>query len=229
MKILIADDQSLFVEGLRHLLVTQGFEVVGTASDGLETLVKARSLHPDVILMDIQMPGHDGLTATKRIKEELPGTKVIVLTVSAEDEDLFEALKSGASGYLLKNLDAAELCDLLSRSDRGEPAIARGLWPKILDDYVRTAALAAKSDKDHEAAGEGLTLRQREVLAMVAQGYTYKEIAATLHLSPNTVKYHMMEIMERLHLTRRSEAIVYAERIGLVQSTNRSPRLRLAS
>lgn len=229
MKILIADDQALFAEGLRHLLVARGFDVVGTARDGLEALVKARSLRPDVVLMDIQMPGHDGLNATRRITAELPGVKIIMLTVSAEDEDLFEALKSGASGYLLKNLSGDELCDLLTKSVDGEPPLARGLLARVLEDYARTGSLLSREFRSDEIARDELTLRQREVLAMVAQGLTYKEVAAALHLSQNTVKYHMMEILGRLQLTRRSEAIVYAERTGLVESARRSMGLRLVS
>lgn len=191
--------------------------------------MKARSLRPDVVLMDIQMPGHDGLNATRRITAELPGVKIIMLTVSAEDEDLFEALKSGASGYLLKNLSGDELCDLLTKSVDGEPPLARGLLARVLEDYARTGSLLSREFRSDEIARDELTLRQREVLAMVAQGLTYKEVAAALHLSQNTVKYHMMEILGRLQLTRRSEAIVYAERTGLVESARRSMGLRLVS
>lgn len=193
----------------------RGIEVVGTARDGLEALAKAQSLHPDVVLMDIQMPRCDGLTATRLIKTVLPDIKIVVLTVSADDEHLFEAIKSGASGYLLKNMDAKDFFRLISGMARGEAPISSELAAKVLSEFARQARQGeptGEPDSDPDA----LTERQVEVLQLVAQGLTNKEIAAALSISGNTVKYHMKEIMQKLHFRNRAQVIAYAVQTGLV-------------
>jgi len=215
MKVLLVDDHPLFLEGLQNLLEARGLEVVGTASDGLEALEKARTLRPDLILMDIQMPRCDGLTATRLIRAEFPWVRIVMLTVSEEDEDLFEAIKCGASGYLLKSLDAAEFFQLLSNLERDEPPLSPGIVAKILAEFARQAGEreAPPSEEEH-----GLTPRQVAVLSLVAQGMTYREVGKALHLTERTVKYHMARILERLHARTRAEAIAYASRKGLLPS-----------
>lgn len=214
MNVLLADDHALFKEGLRNLLTARGIEVVGNASDGLEALDQARTFHPNVILMDIQMPRCDGLKATRLIKAELPDIKIVMLTTSANDEDLFEAIKSGASGYLLKSLDAERFFELLSSVAQGEPAISPDLAARILNEFAqqrnKTEATAAEDDPDR------LSPRQVQVLELVVQGKMYKEIASALSITERTVKYHMQEILQKLHLRNRAEVIAYAVREGLV-------------
>src|SRR5512143_3586932 len=139
LKILLVDDRPLFLEGIQNLLTARGLQVVGTAGDGLEALAKARALHPNLILMDVQMPRCDGLAATRMIKAEMPDVKIVMLSVSENDADLFEALKSGACGYLLKNLDARVFFDLLARVTQGEAALAPGMTVKVLAEFARQA------------------------------------------------------------------------------------------
>ena len=215
MRVLLVDDHPLFLEGLQNLLAARGMEVVGTASDGLEALEKARALRPDVILMDVQMPRCDGLAATRLIKAEMPTVQIVMLTVSEEDEDLFEAIKSGGSGYLLKSLDADRFFQLLSGLERGEAPLSPGLAARILEEFTRSAALAGPAVEARETAD--LTPGQMQVLTLVAQGMRYREVGETLHLSERTVKYHMGEILKRLHLQNRAEVIAYAGRMGLVR------------
>lgn len=211
MRVLLADDHQLLLEGLGNLLSAHGIEVAGAARDGLEAVALARTLQPDVILMDIRMPGCDGLEATRRIKAEMPEAKIVMLTTSDEDEDLFEAVKSGASGYLLKSIDADELVASLRQALQGVPPFSPGLANRLLGEFARLAAPA----KGEEEPAEPLTARQREVLALVAQGLAYKEVGARLNLSARTVKYHMAEIMRLLHLEHRAEVLAYAGRLGL--------------
>ncbi|MBM4466399.1 MAG: response regulator transcription factor [Chloroflexi bacterium] len=215
MKILLVDDHPLFREGLQNLLSAHGIEVLGTADDGLEALEKARALRPDVILMDVQMPRCDGLAATRLIKAEMPDVKIVMLTVSEEDEDLFEAIKSGASGYLVKSLDADRFFQLLAGLERGEAPLSPGLAARILEEFARSAAGAGPAAEAGKVAE--LTPGQIEVLTLVAQGMTYREVGETLHLSERTVKYHMGQILERLHLENRAQVIAYAARMGLVK------------
>ncbi len=210
MKVLLADDHPLFLDGLEDLLVSNGFEVAGTARDGLEAIEKARALRPDAILMDIRMPRLDGLAAVRAVKAELAGVKIIMLTISEADDDLFEAIKSGASGYLLKSQSAEELLGLLREMERGEVAFSPGLAARILEEFGRQA-----SALDEKRRTAGLSEREREVLALIAQGLKYKQVAAELLLSERTIKYHMGQILERLHLKNRAEVIEYARRTGL--------------
>lgn len=219
MKILLADDHALFKEGLRNLLTARGIEVVGMAQDGLEALAQSRTLHPDVVLMDIQMPHCNGLEATRLIKTEMPEIKIVMLTTSANDEDLFEAIKSGASGYLLKSLDAEKFFELLAGVSQGEAAISPDMATRILKEFAQPTqkakgTVAADDDPDR------LTERQTEVLQRVVQGLSYKEIAASLFITERTVKYHMQEILQKLHLQNRSQVIAYAVRTGLVSNKN---------
>ena len=215
MKILLADDHPLFLDGLKNLLSGRGVQVVGAARDGLEALDKARSLRPDVILMDIHMPGCDGLCATRLIKAELPETKIVMLTMSSEDDDLFEAIKSGACGYLLKTLDTDEFMARLMQVEDGETPLSPGLATRILQQFGRQVG-EVRMPEGAQPAG-ALSSRELEVLALVAQGLTYKEAGARLGLTERTIKYHMGEIIARLHLENRAQVIEYARRTGLVR------------
>jgi len=216
MKVLLVDDHPLFLDGLKNLLTLRGIEVVGTARDGMEALEKARTLHPEIILMDIQMPNLDGLAATRLIKAELPDMKIVMLTVSAEDEDLFEAIKNGACGYLLKTLDVDEFFSLFVGLARGEVPLSSGLAGRVLEEFARQA-MEGKPIKPLEAKTEALSARQIQVLTLVAQGLTYKEVGAKLCLAERTIKYHIGEIIERLHLENRSQMIQYARGMKLVK------------
>lgn len=218
MKILLADDHALFLEGLQNLLIGRGFQVVGKAQNGLEALEKARQLMPDVILMDVRMPVCDGLTATRLIKAEHPEIKIVMLTTSADEADLFEAIKSGACGYLLKSLEADPFETYLEGVGRGEAAVSRELAGALLKEFARqNQATIRWGDTEKESQGNaGLSTRQVEILQLVAQGLPYKDVAERLCLSEHTIKYHMGEILQRLHLKNREEVVAYAVKTGLV-------------
>jgi two-component system NarL family response regulator len=217
MKILLADDHALFLEGLKNLLTGRGVEVVGTARDGLEALEKARLLSPEIILMDIRMPRCDGVTATRLIKAEMPEIKIVMLTTSTTETDLFEAVKSGACGYLLKSLEAGPFLTYLEGVARGEAAISRELAGALLNEFHRQNS-GENSEGVTVAQSHSevvLTSRQIEILQWVVQGLPYKEIADKLCLSEHTIKYHMGEVLQRLHLKNRDEVMAYALRTGL--------------
>lgn len=211
MRVLLADDHALFKEGLSNLLRARGIDVVGSARDGLEALDLARALRPDIVLMDIGMPHCDGIAATRLIRTELPAIKIIMLTTSAADDDLFEAIKSGASGYLLKSLDADTFFSLLSGVMEGDAALSPMLATRILREFSRGPEARPAVE------GDSLTDRQIDVLQKVVEGLTYKAIADALFITERTVKYHMREILQKLHLRNRSQAIAYALRTGLVK------------
>jgi DNA-binding NarL/FixJ family response regulator len=214
MRVLLADDHRLLVEGLTNLLNAHGIEVLGAANDGIEVQSLARDLRPDLILMDLRMPNCDGLTATRLIKERMPEIKIVMLTTSAEDQDLFEAVKSGACGYLLKSTGGEELIEILHGLEDGFPPFSPGLAEKILAEFSRQSMpLAGGAGADEDPSP--LTVRQREVLSLVAQGYSYKEAGNSLGLSARTIKYHMREIVETLHLENRTQALAYAAQMGL--------------
>lgn len=217
MRVLLADDHRLLVEGLTNLLTAHGIEVLGAANDGIEAQSLARDLHPDLILMDLRMPRCDGLSATRLIKAEMPGIKIVMLTTSAEDQDLFEAIKSGAHGYLLKSMGGEDFIEALRGLEDGFPPFSPGLAEKVLAEFSRQSTPPtgdAGADEVHP-----LTERQREVLSLVAQGFSYKKAGDTLGLSARTIKYHMREIVEALHLENRAQALAYAARMGLASGT----------
>jgi DNA-binding NarL/FixJ family response regulator len=215
LKILLVDDHPLFLEGIQNLLTARGLQVVGTAGDGLEALAKARALRPNLILMDVQMPRCDGLAATRMIKAEMPDVKIVMLSVSENDADLFEALKSGACGYLLKNLDARVFFDLLARVMQGEAALAPGMTVKVLAEFARQAGGPATTPQESQPAPT-LSSRQMEIVTLAAQGLTYKEVGEALYLSERTIKYHIGEILKRLHLKNRAQLVAYAVKMGWV-------------
>lgn len=212
MRVLLADDHSLFRAGIASLLRAWGMEVVGQAGDGHEALELARHLQPDLILMDIEMPRCNGLEATRLIKAELPRIRIVIVTVSDDDEHLFEAVKSGAEGYLLKGMTEEELERTLDAIVAGEPAWSPGLASRLLDEFARLA----RAEGDKKDAGEELTPREGEVLTHVAGGSTNREVAEALHLSEHTVNFHMKNILHKLHMRNRAQAVAYAIRTGLV-------------
>lgn len=220
MKVLLVDDNRLMLEGLQNLLEAHDIEVAGLASDGRQSIDLARELKPDVILMDIRMPVCDGLAATRAIKADMPDVKIIILTTSSDDEDLFEAIKSGASGYLLKSMDTNELLEAMDQVRQGTPPFSPGLATKLLNEFARTrhpqrpASSRPSAETEKPAFGDMLNSRQIEVLQMVADGLSYKEVGAKLHLSSRTIKYHMAEIMNRLHLENHAQLLAYAGQMG---------------
>jgi DNA-binding NarL/FixJ family response regulator len=212
MKILIADDHALFRDSLRSLLASRGFEVIGEAREGREAVELARRLQPDIVLMDLAMPGLDGLAATRLMSAEMPQVKVIILTASDDDAKLFEAIKSGAQGYLLKNLESREFFALLEGVGRGEPALTPLLAGKLLQEFARPPRPAAES---HDP--DALTDREREVLELLVRGVTSnRKLAKQLGVSENTVKFHVRNILDKLHLHNRAQVVGFALRHGIV-------------
>lgn len=214
MKVLLVDDHTLFREGMANLFAANDIDVVGMAGNGMEALEKARNLRPDVILMDIYMPGCDGIIATRLIKAEMPEVKIVMLTASEEDDNLFDAIKNGACGYLLKKLQAEELIELLAALEKDEPPLAPGLAMKVLKELASRDEQSEEVLTADEKSGT-LTPRQTAILALVAKGQTYRQVAEALRFSERTIKSEIKQILERLQLKSRSEAIAYAAEIGL--------------
>lgn len=212
MRVLLADDHALFSAGIASLLRAWGMDVVGQAASGNEAIELARELVPDLVLMDVEMSPGNGLDATRAIKIELPDVKVIIVTVSEDDHDLFEAVKSGAEGYLLKGMSEEELSSTLEKLAAGEPALSPGLAVKILDEFARMAREGASQSAGSESR---LTDREHDVLRLVADGATNREIGTRLSISENTVSFHMKNILAKLHLKNRAQAAAFAIRAGL--------------
>jgi DNA-binding NarL/FixJ family response regulator len=186
---------------------------VGEASDGLEALERASELMPDVILMDLAMPKCNGLEAARLIKQELPHVHIIILTISDDDRNLFTAIKNGADGYLLKTLEPGELYEMLNKLRNNEAPISGKLAMKILQEFRHMKQAPA----DLVSQPDELTQREIEILEQVVQGATNSEIARVLCITENTVKIHLRNILEKLHLQNRIQAAVYAVRQGLVK------------
>lgn len=214
MNILIADDHALFRDSLKSLLEARGLTVVGEAGNGREAVELARSLQPDVVLMDLSMPEMDGLAATRQLSADQPGVKVVILTASDEDAKLFEAIKAGAQGYLLKNLESDEFFALLEGIGRGEPGLTPALARKLLLEFARPPQPAAPA---HDP--DALTDREREVLELLVQGVTSnRKLARELGVSENTVKFHVRNILDKLHLHNRAQVISHAIRNKIVEA-----------
>ncbi|HEX3107678.1 MAG TPA: response regulator transcription factor [Thermoanaerobaculia bacterium] len=215
MRILIADDHALFRDGLRSLLRTEGHDIVAEAKNGREAIQLAHQHKPDVVLMDLSMPEVDGLTATRTIVAELPEVKVIVLTASDEDNNLFEAIRNGAQGYLMKDLEADEFFDMLDRASRGEPALTPAFAKKLLQEFARPPQAAEQ--EPHHGDNDALTSREREVLELMVQGVTSnRKLAKQLGVSENTVKFHVRNILDKLRLHTRAEVVGYALRKRII-------------
>ena len=211
MRVLIADDHALVRSGIASLLKAKDIEVIGEASSGLEAVEKTRRLKPDIVLMDIKMPNCNGLQATQLIKTEMPQTKIVMVTAFDDDESLFEAMKSGAAGYILKNVNADDFINLLSNVMRGEVAVSPWIASKIVKEFFQSHGTVRAKKVD----GSDLTTKEIEVLKLVAGGATNKEIASSLHISENTVKYHLRNIMEKLHFKNRAQMAAYAVKKGM--------------
>ncbi|MEO0564801.1 MAG: response regulator transcription factor [Chloroflexota bacterium] len=211
--ILIVDDHSLFRQGLVGLMRARRDQVtvVGEATNGLEAIQLAAKLQPDVILMDIQMPGMNGLEATEHIRQQFPHISVIILTASDTDFDLREAMQLGVSGYLSKDLDAEELFDLLEGIKTGQPAITRAMAARLMKCMTASA-----SELDKRCAVPDLTAREIDVLRWVVRGSSNPQIADELCISVNTVKVHLRNILDKMHVKNRAEAAAQAVEQGLI-------------
>jgi DNA-binding NarL/FixJ family response regulator len=218
-RVLLADDHALFREGLAGIIASQpDMEVVGEASDGLEAVVKAEALRPDLVLMDVQMPALDGIGAARQVREKLPDAIIVMLTVRDDDEKLFEALKSGAQGYLLKDIHSKEMLAMLRGALKGEAALSPRMAGRVLKEFrrigARLSAHAWEEENDEELVD--LTKRELEALTIAARGASDKEIADELVISIHTVKSHMRNILSKLHVNTRREAAKVAKSKGLL-------------
>lgn len=215
IRVLIIDDHTLFRSGIKLLLERQqGFEVVGEAGDGLDGAKRAKKLKPDVVLLDLHMPGTSGLAAIPLLLEESPQTQIIMLTVSEDAEDLLDALRAGACGYLLKNIDTDFLLDSIRRAAAGESVMSPQMAARV------AAAIRKPQNINSNAAADSVEFspREREVIIWLARGGSNKEIARALNMAESTVKIHVQSILRKLNLSSRVQAAVYAVEHGLVDS-----------
>ncbi len=214
IRILIVDDHTLFRSGLKLALQRhEGVEVVGEAGDGLEGVKRAKQLRPDVVLLDLHMPGVGGLEALRLLTEDVPETQVVMLTVSEDAEDLLETLRAGARGYLLKNIDTEFLLESIQRAARGESVMSPQIANKLADSLraaPREEVVVADISPDK------LSPREREIIVMLARGASNKEIARVLNLSESTIKIHVQGILRKLNIAKRVQAAVYAVEHGLI-------------
>jgi DNA-binding NarL/FixJ family response regulator len=215
LRILLVDDQPLFRRALATLISAQfDLTVVGEGENGRDALEKARALHPDLVVMDVNMPGTSGVDGVAAIRQAGMTMPIVMLTVSEDDDDLFESIKAGANGYLLKNVRPEQLFDDLRGVMRGEAPIAPAVASKLLE-ALRTGGIPARGQPAPTAAPDsGLTRRESEILQLVADGLSNKEIANQLTITEGTVKNHVHNALEKLHLTNRVQAAAYAVRQG---------------
>ncbi len=214
IRVMIVDDHALFRRGLE--MVLQGepdIDVVAEASDGFEAVERAEETSPDVVLMDVRMPKRSGIEATRSIKDTLPSTHVLMLTISDDEADLYEAIKAGASGYLLKEISIDEVAGAVRSVFQGQSLISPSMASKLLTEF---ATMVKRQDERTQIPAPRLTDRELEVLKLVAKGLNNRDIGAELFISENTVKNHVRNILEKLHLHSRMEAVVYAVREKLL-------------
>jgi DNA-binding NarL/FixJ family response regulator len=215
LKVLIVDDHALFRRGLQMVLEQEhDIEVVGEAADGQEAVDKAQELMPDVVLMDIRMPKRSGIEATESIKDLMPHVKILMLTISDEEADLYDAIKAGAAGYLLKEISTEEVADAIRSVWNGQSRISPSMAAKLLSEF---AAMTKRASEREQVPTPRLTDREMEVLRLVAKGLNNRDIAKELFISENTVKNHIRNILEKLQLHSRMEAVVYAVREKLLE------------
>lgn len=214
IRILIVDDHTLFRSGIKLALQRhEGLEVVGEAGDGLEGIKRAKQLKPDVVLLDLHMPGIGGLEALRVLVEDVPETQVVMLTVSEDAEDLLETLRAGARGYLLKNIDTEFFLESIQRAARGESVMS----PQIAHKLADSLRAPPKGGVSASAVNPGkLSPREREIIVMLAHGASNKEIARVLSLSESTIKIHVQGILRKLNIAKRVQAAVYAVEHGLI-------------
>ncbi|MGI6566627.1 MAG: response regulator transcription factor [Firmicutes bacterium] len=239
IRVLIADDHALLRQGLCRILELEGdIEVVAQAADGDEAVALTKEIRPDVVLMDINMPGLNGLEATQMIKDAAPDTRILVLTIHSDDEYVFQVLQAGASGYVLKDVDPANLAEAIRTVNKGHAYLRSPLLEKVLEEFGRlsqaqteTAAAvewqsngrsssvlpspARSRDDEGRSLLDRLTFREREILECIVGGQSNKEIAATLMISEKTVKNHVSNILRKLELADRTQAAIYALRRGV--------------
>ncbi len=214
IRVMICDDHALFRRGLVMVLESEdGIEVVGEAEDGEQAIARVEDLAPDVVLMDVRMPRVSGIEATRAIAERMPAAKILMLTVSDEEEDLYDAIKAGATGYLLKEISIEEVATAIRAVVGGQSLISPSMASKLLTEFT---SLTKRADERQAVPTPRLTDRELEVLKLVAEGMSNREIAVELFISENTVKNHVRNILEKLHLHSRMEAVVYAVREKLL-------------
>ena len=211
IKVLIADDHTILRQGIKALLDNQaGIEVIGEAKDGREALTLIEDLLPDVILMDIAMPGLNGLEATRRIKKKFPKIKVLVLTMYTNEEYVFQILKAGANGYLVKETAFQDLISAIRAVYRDEAFMSPSISKKVINRYTQRVR------DTNDTTGDMLTTREREILQLIAEGSSSKKIAEALFISPKTVETHRTHIMDKLNIHNRTDLVKYAIRTGIV-------------
>jgi len=215
LRVLLVDDHALFRRGLQMVLKQEpDIEVVGEAADGQEAVQKASELMPDVVLMDVKMPRRSGIEATEQLRELLPHVKILMLTISDEEADLYDAIKAGASGYLLKEISIDEVADAVRSVWAGQSRISPSMASKLLTEF---AAMSRRAEERQQFPAPRLTDREMDVLKLVAKGLNNRDISKELFISENTVKNHIRNILEKLHLHSRMEAVVYAVREKLLE------------
>ncbi len=215
LRILIVDDHALFRGGLQMVLKSEpDIEVIGEAADGQDAVVKTQELDPDVVLMDIRMPKRSGIEATREIRALNPRVKVLMLTISDDEQDLYDSIKAGAAGYLLKEISIDEVADAIRSVWSGNSRISPSMAAKLIAEF---AAMSKRAEERQQFPAPRVTEREMDVLKLVAQGMSNRDIAATLFISENTVKNHIRNILEKLHLHSRMEAVVYAVREKLLE------------
>ena len=215
LKVLIVDDHALFRRGLQMVLRQEAdIQVVGEAADGIEAVARAQELQPDVILMDVRMPKRSGIEATREIREVVPAAKVLMLTISDDETDLYESIRAGAAGYLLKEISIDEVADAVRSVWAGHSRISPAMASKLITEF---AAMSKRAEEQERLPAPRLTEREMEVLRLVAKGLNNRDIAKELFISGNTVKNHVRNILEKLHLHSRMEAVVYAVREKLLE------------
>ena len=220
IRVLLVDDQTLIRQGIRLLLeIETGIQVVGQAADGQQALEQVEALHPDVVLMDVRMPEMDGVAATREITKRFPEVKVIILTTFEDDETVFEGLKAGARGYLLKDISSEEMAEAVRKVAAGEALIEPRLTRKVLAEFSR---LASASDKPASAAVPAnslpapLTEREQDVLKALARGLSNREIAEQLVITEGTVKNHVSSLIDKLGVRDRTQAVLKGQELGLI-------------
>jgi DNA-binding NarL/FixJ family response regulator len=217
IRVLVVDDHALFRRGLEMVLEQEpDIEVVGEASDGAEAVERASDTTPDVVLMDVRMPRRGGIDACTAIKDAVPSTKIIMLTISDEEADLYDAIKAGAMGYLLKEISIEEVASAIRAVHGGQSLISPSMASKLLNEF---ASMIKRTDERQQVPTPRLTDREMEVLRLVAKGLNNRDIAKQLYISENTVKNHIRNILEKLQLHSRMEAVVYAVREKLLEIT----------